>query len=102
MKKMFHRQLKIFKLESNQYSSIIPNFILRDIQIGSTYALIETYQRKKFLVQLSQLTNKILDLKTFFELNKELNGKFVTLIGEYLYIVIDNKISKILIQEGHE
>jgi hypothetical protein len=38
------------KLDGNEKISIVPNMILKDIQLGNTYALIETIQGKKFLV----------------------------------------------------
>ena len=70
MKKIFHRQIQIFRLSDNHPSSIVPNFILKSIQLGNTYALMETYQGKRFLVQISQLVNQAFDLKTFVELDK--------------------------------
>jgi len=50
MKKMFHRQIKIYKLSDSKACSIIPNLILKDIQLGNDYALIETYQGTKHIV----------------------------------------------------
>ncbi len=55
MKKIFHRQMKIYRLADNKYYSLIPNLILKSIQVGKTYALIETFQDKKYLVKISQL-----------------------------------------------
>ena len=56
MKKMFYRQINVLRLNDNQQTSIIPNFILKDIQVGFSHSMIETYQGKKLLVQLSQLS----------------------------------------------
>ena len=99
MKKIFHRQIKMLRLNDNEQSSINPNFILKDIQVGNTYALMETYQERKFLVQISQLTKKNFEIKTFVELDKKYNTKFTTLLGEYIYTVLDNKLLKLLISE---
>ena len=102
MKKIFHRQILIFRLNDNHPSSIIPNFILKSLQVGNTYALMETYEGKRLLVQVSQLVNQAFDLKTFFELNKKYNGKFTTLIGEHIFTTIDNKLTKLSITETGE
>ena len=102
MKKIFHRQIQILKLHGNISSSIVPNFILKNIQVGFTYGLIETYQGKKFLVHVSQLVNKSIDIKTFVELDKKYNGKFTTLIGESIYTAIDSKMTKLMITETGE
>ncbi len=99
---MFRRQIKMIRLNDNHQSTIIPNFILKSIQVGTTYALIETYQGKKFMVQISQLTNHNFDIKKFLELDKKFNGNFTTLIGEYIYTALDNKLLKLLISETGE
>lgn len=78
---MFHRQINILRLNDNQQTSIIPNFILKDIQVGSSHSMIETYQGKKLLVELSQLTEKNFEIKTFTQLDNKYNSKFITLIG---------------------
>lgn len=102
MKKIFHRQIQIFRLNDNHPSSIVPNFILKSIQVGNTHALMETYQGKRFLVQVSQLVNQAFDIKTFVELDKKYNGKFTNLISEHLYAVIDTKLIKLTITETGE
>lgn len=89
----------MFGLNGNEQSSIIPNFILKDIQVGTTYALIETYQERKFLVHITPLIKQNWDQKTFVELDKKYNNKFTTLLGEYLYTVLDNKLIKLLVSE---
>ncbi len=58
MKKMFHRQIKICKLSDNKIFSMIPNLILKDIQLGNELALIETYQGTKHLVEINDVANK--------------------------------------------
>lgn len=102
MKKIFHRQIQIFRLNDNQLSSIVPNFILKSIQVGNTYALIETYQGKRFFVRVSQLVHQAFYIKTFIELDKKYNGKFTNLIGEHIYTTIDTKILKLVITEDGE
>jgi hypothetical protein len=102
MKKIFHRQIQVFRINDNHPSSIVPNFILKSLQLGNTYALMETYEGKRLLVQVSQLVNQAFDIKTFFELNKKYCGKFTTLIGEHIYTTIDNKLIKLSITETRE
>ncbi len=52
------------------------------------------------MVQISQLVNQSLDIKTFVELDKKYNSKFTNLIGEHIYAVIDTKLMKIAITQG--
>lgn len=58
MKKLFHRQIKIYKLSDNKYFTLTPNLILKDIQLGNEHALIETYQGQKHLVQINDVATK--------------------------------------------
>ena len=58
MKKIFHRQIKIYRFSDNKALSMIPNLILKDIQLGNEYALIETHQGTKHLVEINDFANK--------------------------------------------
>lgn len=67
-KSIFHRQIKIFKLDENYHTSLVPNLILKDLQLGTNYALIETVQENKLLVNLAQLAKREFNIKNFVKL----------------------------------
>lgn len=58
MKKMFHRHIKIYKLSDSKACSMMPNLILKDIQLGNEFALIETFQGTKHIVEINDVVNK--------------------------------------------
>lgn len=53
MKKIFHRQIKIYKLSDSKAFTMTPNFILKDLHLGNDYALVETYQGSKHIVEIN-------------------------------------------------
>ena len=100
-KKFFHRQIQIANLAASPVHKVafVPNLILKNIQVGSNFTLIETIQGKKHIVQNNQLLDKHFDLKTFYELEAKYYSKFVTLVGDYIYTVRDTKLLKLALKD---
>lgn len=100
-KKIFHRQIQIANLAVSPIHKVafMPNLILKNIQVGSNFTLIETIQGKRHIVQNTQLLDKQFDLKTFVELEAKYHSKFVTLVGDYIYTVRDNKLLKLALKD---